>query len=151
MRGYTPRSLSRLEAYTWGYPVCRVPTITRWVKWWRIQPPMGLRSGGDSVAAAGSCGGGVVLEAPLEGGGGGSGHTANPVSSESPSRPPLLRSVTLGLRRIRVVCLYIGFLGGDLGTGMTSTSSSSSSSSAMATSTTPMTAATPSSPIPQTQ
>jgi hypothetical protein len=53
---------------------------------------MGLRSGGGSLVAVGSCGGGVVLEVPLDsgggavvtcpiGGGGGSGcHTTNPVS-----------------------------------------------------------------------
>jgi hypothetical protein len=48
-----------------------------------IRPLMGLRSGGDLVAVAGHCGGGAVLEVPLEGGGGGGGgHTADPVSGE---------------------------------------------------------------------
>jgi hypothetical protein len=32
-------------------------------------PRWGLRSGGESVAAAGSCGGGVVLDVPFDGGG----------------------------------------------------------------------------------
>jgi hypothetical protein len=56
---------------------------------------MGLQSGGCSPAAAGSCGGGAVLESPLNGGGGvvvtsplrggggGSGHTTDPASGES--------------------------------------------------------------------
>jgi hypothetical protein len=46
------------------------------VKRQRIRPPIGLRSGGDSIVAMGPCGGGAVLEASLEGrGGGGGGHT----------------------------------------------------------------------------
>jgi hypothetical protein len=56
---------------------------------------MGLRSGGDSFAAARSCGGGAVLEGPLDGGGGtvvtapliagggGHDHTLDLVSGES--------------------------------------------------------------------
>jgi hypothetical protein len=56
---------------------------------------MGLWSVGCKLAAAGSCGGGAVLEAPLDGGGstvvtgplggggGSDGHTADPVSGES--------------------------------------------------------------------
>jgi hypothetical protein len=56
---------------------------------------MGLRSGGDSFAAARSCSGGAVLEGPLDGGGGtvvtapliagggGHDHTLDRVSGES--------------------------------------------------------------------
>jgi hypothetical protein len=108
------------------------------------------------------CGGGIlrwsrhrstVVIAPLVGGGGGSGHTADLVSSDS-----LLASLALILDArilvgrpqgpiwIRVVYLYADRLGGDSGIDMTSTESSSSSSSAMVTSTTSSTSATPSSP-----
>jgi hypothetical protein len=44
-----------------------------------IRPPMGLRSGGCSLAVAGSCGGGAVLESPLDGGG----HMVGAVRSEA--------------------------------------------------------------------
>jgi hypothetical protein len=54
--------------------------------------------------------------------------------------------VTRGPIRIHVVCLYAGLLGGDSGTGMTSTGLSSSHSSATVTSTTSSTSATLSSP-----
>jgi hypothetical protein len=115
---------------------------------------MGLQRGGDLVAMVGPCNGGAVLEAPLEGGGGGGGsHIADPVSGES--RPTSLASI-LGARgsvgrprgpiQMCVVCLYAGLLGGDSGTGMTSTGSLSSSSSATVTSTTSSTSVTPSSP-----
>jgi hypothetical protein len=108
---------------------------------------MGLRSGGGSLVAVGSCGGGVVLEVPLDsgggavvtcpigGGGGSGGHTTDPVSRES---WPASLALIIGARvpvgrprgpiRILAVCLNTGRVGGELGTGMTSTGSSSSSS-----------------------
>jgi hypothetical protein len=76
-----------------------------------------------------------VLEAPLDGGGGGSGHTVDPVSGEPRSASLALVRGTRGLVgrphgsiRIHVVCLYVSLLGGDSGTGMTSTTSSTSMS-----------------------
>jgi hypothetical protein len=135
---------------------------------------MGLQSGSCSPAVVGSCGGGVVLESPLDdgggvvvtgplgGGGGGSSHTADPASRESESAslaPSLGTRVPVGrpcgLIRIRDICLY-GDLGGmDSGTGMTSTgllslsmtvttTMSSSSSSPAASSSSSMTSSSPS-------
>jgi hypothetical protein len=83
-------------------------------------------------------GDGLVVMAPLAGGSGGSGHTLDPVSGET--RPASLAPIRgarvpvgrpLGPIWIRVIGLYAG-LGGDSGTGMTST--------------TPSATATPSSP-----
>jgi hypothetical protein len=48
----------------------RAARFMRWAKRRRIRPPMGLRSHGCSPAVAGSYGGDVVLESPLDGGGG---------------------------------------------------------------------------------
>jgi hypothetical protein len=136
----------------------------RWVKQRRIQPSMGLWSGGCSLAAARSCGGGAMLELPLDGGGGmvvasplrggggGSGHTTDPTSRESgpASLAPSLDARVLvgrprGSIRIRVVCLYVDLGGMDSGTEMTSIGSSSlsmttamtTSSSSLATSSSP--------------
>jgi hypothetical protein len=106
---------------------------------------MGLRSGGGSLAAVGSCGGGAVLEVPLDGGGGmvatvplggsgggGGSHTADPDSKESglASLAPILGARVpvgqpRGLIRIHAICLYDSLGGVDSGTGMTSTGSSS--------------------------
>jgi hypothetical protein len=126
---------------------------------------MGLQSGGDSVVVVGSCGGDVVLEAPLnggggsvwrallEGGGGGGGHTSYPVTNEI--RPVSITLVhgarvlvgrPLGPIWICVVFLYIELRGRDLGTGMTWTDSLSSSFSATATSTTASATMAPSAP-----
>jgi hypothetical protein len=101
--------------------------------------------------AMGSCGGGVVLEVLL-GGGGGGGHTSNSVSGKT--QLDSLASICcarvsvgrpLGLIRIRAVCLY-AYLGGDLGTDITSMGLTSLSSTAAATSSRPFAAVTPSSP-----
>jgi hypothetical protein len=113
---------------------------------------MGLQSGGCSPAAAGSYGGGTVLESPLDGGGGmvvtgplgggggGGGHTVDPTSGESgPASlaPSLGARVSVGrprgLIRIRAVGLYDDLGGVDSGTGMTSTGSSSLSMTATTT------------------
>jgi hypothetical protein len=126
---------------------------------------MGLQSGGDSFAMKGSYSGGAVLKAPvgvagssvlmepLVGGGGGYGHTTDPVSGESrPASLALICSTRVpvcrpyGSIRICAVFLYVGLLGGDSSTGMTSTDLSLSSSSAAATSTTSTATMTPSSP-----
>jgi hypothetical protein len=124
---------------------------------------MGLQSGGDSVAAAGSCSGGAVLEAPLDGGGlsvvmvplvgsGGGGHTSDLVSGETrlTSLAPVHGArVPVGrpLRPIWIhaICLYAD-LGGNSDADMASTGSSSSPSSATATSTTHSASMTPSFP-----
>jgi hypothetical protein len=129
-------------------------------------PPIGLRSGGSSLAVARSTGGVAVLEAPFNGGGvaiggdgsggGGGGHTADTVSDES--RLASLASI-LGARvpvgrpcgpiRIRAVCLYDGLGGVDSGTGMTSTSLSSLSIMAITTMSSSSSSVTPSpSPSP---
>jgi hypothetical protein len=113
---------------------------------------MGLLTGVCLPVVARSCGDGVVLESPLDGGGGmvvtgllggcggSGGHTEDPTSRES--RPASL-APSLGARvlvgrpcgqiRIHVVCLYIGLRGIDSGTGMTSTGSSSLSTTATTT------------------
>jgi hypothetical protein len=100
--------------------------------------------------AMGSCGGGAVLEVLL--GGGGGGHTSNSVSGKT--QLDSLASIRcarvsvgrpLGLIRIRAVCLY-AYLGGDLGTDITSMGLTSLSSTAAATSSRPFAAVTPSSP-----
>jgi hypothetical protein len=75
---------------------------------------MGLRSGGGSLAVAGSCGGGAVLEAPLDGGcgvvvtgplvgGGGGGGTRQIRSLASPSQLPLHSSSMLGFWWVNLV------------------------------------------------
>jgi hypothetical protein len=134
-----------------------------------IRPPMGLWSGGCSLAVMGSCGGGAVLQSPLDdgggvvvagplgGSGGSGGHTVDPASGESgPASlaPSLGARVSVGRPRgliwIRVVCLY-GDLGGvDLGTGMISTGSSSLSSTAMTTTSSSSSSTTTSSSTPVT-
>jgi hypothetical protein len=105
---------------------------------------MGLRSGGGSLAAVGSCGGGAVLEVSLDGGGGmvatvplggsggGGSHMADPDSKESglASLAPILGARVpvgqpRGLIRIHAICLYDSLGGVDSGTEMTSTGSSS--------------------------
>jgi hypothetical protein len=95
----------------------------------------------------------VVVTSLLRGGGGGSGHMADPVSGESwPASLALILSARVpmgrpcGPIRILAVCLYAGHVGGESGTGMTSIDSSSSSSSTTVTSTTSSTSAAPSSP-----
>jgi hypothetical protein len=113
---------------------------------------MGLRSGGCSLAAVRSCGGGVVLESlldggggvvvigPLGGGGGGGGHTVDPPSGESRSASlaPFLGARVLmgrpcGSIRICVVCLYDDLGGMDSAIEMTSTGSSSLTTTATTT------------------
>jgi hypothetical protein len=114
---------------------------------------MGLRSGGCSLAAAGSCGGGAVLESPLDSvggvvvasplgcGGGGGGHTADLASgvSEPASLAPSLGArVPVGRPRgpiqIHAIYLYDDLGGVDSGTRMTSTDSSSLSTTTTTTS-----------------
>jgi hypothetical protein len=100
---------------------------------------MGLRSGGCSLVTAGSCGGGAVLGALLDGGGGavvtgplggGGGHTSDPVSDETglASLASILGAgVPVGRPRgpilIHAIFLYDNLGGMDSGTGMTLTGS----------------------------
>jgi hypothetical protein len=126
---------------------------------------MGLRSGGASLVAVGSCSGGAVLEVPLDGGGGevvtcplggGGGGGSHTVGSVSGGSWPASLALILGARVpvgqphgpiwICAVCLYAGHVGGESGTSMTSTNPSLSSSSATVTLTTSSTSMTPSSP-----
>jgi hypothetical protein len=115
---------------------------------------MGLRSGGSSLAVAGSCGDGAVSGVPLDGGGGG-GHTPDPVLDEfglASLASILSAGVPVGQPRgsiqIRAVCLYAGRGDGELGTGMTLTGSSSLLVTVTTTLATPYASATPSSPSP---
>jgi hypothetical protein len=96
----------------------------------------------------------VVVTVPLDGGGGG-GHTADPVSRESglASLAPILGARVLvgqpcGPIRIRVVYLYDGLGGVESGTGMTSTGSSSLSTTTTTTTSSSSSSVTPSSPSP---
>jgi hypothetical protein len=132
---------------------------------------MGLRRGGASLAATESCGGGVVLDAPLDRGGAmvvtggcGGGHTSDLISDENcsvshaPSRGARVPvGKPCGPIRIRAVWLYGDLSGMDSGTGMTSTGSSSlsmtatmttSSSSSVAFSSSSLTTASSPSPSP---
>jgi hypothetical protein len=129
-------------------------------------PPIGLRSGGSSLAVARSTSGVAVLEAPFNGGGvavggdgsggGGGGHMPDTVSDESGlaslasilgARVPV--GQPCGPIWIRVVCLYDGLGGVDSETGMTSTSLSSLSIMATTTTSSSSSSATPSpSPTP---
>jgi hypothetical protein len=92
---------------------------------------MGLWRGGASLAAAESCGGDAVLDAPLDRGGGmvvtggcGGGHTSDPVSDENRSvshapshgaRVPVGKPH--GTIRIRAVWLYGDLSGVDSAPG----------------------------------